>query len=606
MKPDQKLRLMSKLALLATAPAAAFLSTSAWATPQSGARITYHKIALTGEPAPGTGPGVVFSTFTTGLNHSIMSPRIDEQGRPAFIALLTGPGVDQTNQSGIWTETDGELQLVVRTGMQAPGTPPGVVFSGVPSDYLPFPPSFEAGLAAFQGVLTGPGVGLTNDDGLWIGAPGSIALVAREGDPAPGMGTGVNFSGSLFGTVGDDGHVGLAGSASGVGVTTANNEGVWSNRSGSLELIVREGDPAPGTEPGVAFANGGIGASPNPFPSVVFNDSSQLLLRGDLGGPGVDEWSDEALFIEQSGELTLYVREGDPAPVPNNGPPVTFGGNSVSWLLIYPEFNDAGHTAFNCRLGGGIPTTTAMFSDRNGSLELVVFPGDPAPGTEFNFSITGSPVLSDADQLAFTAATPDNDGDPFIPPPFGVFWTQPGTLSPLVLPGDEIIHESTAHTFIGSSSIVGYSPVGELAFRGSLEDPVTGYESALFLSDAAGNIHVATSVGSLFDVLGDGSDLREIVRIEPGGLSDTGVVVFRLDFTDGSSGHFTAELTPVFAPGDLNCDEAIDMNDLPLFVEALTAPGTFSGCDLNLADLSGDALINGQDIRLLTEALLGL
>jgi len=86
-----------------------------------GGTLTYRTVALTGEPAPGTEDGVVFSSFTTGLNHSFMHPVIDDQGRVAFIALLAGDGVNESNQSGIWSEGSGDLVLVVRTGMQAPG-----------------------------------------------------------------------------------------------------------------------------------------------------------------------------------------------------------------------------------------------------------------------------------------------------------------------------------------------------------------------------------------------------------------------------------------------------------------------------------------------------
>ena len=110
-----------------------------------GGTLTHRTVALTGEPAPGTEDGVVFSSFTTGLNHWIMRPVIDDQGRVAFIALLTGDGVNESNQSGIWSEGSGDLSLVVRTGMQAPGTPAGVVFTGVPSDYLPVRSTWDNG-----------------------------------------------------------------------------------------------------------------------------------------------------------------------------------------------------------------------------------------------------------------------------------------------------------------------------------------------------------------------------------------------------------------------------------------------------------------------------
>jgi len=50
-----------------------------------------------------------------------------------------------------------------------------------------------------------------------------------------------------------------------------------------------------------------------------------------------------------------------------------------------------------------------------------------------------------------------------------------------------------------------------------------------------------------FDVKGNGTDLRLVDRITAGGLSENGVLVFRLDFTDGTSGIFTAAVA--HAPG---------------------------------------------------------
>ena len=50
-----------------------------------------------------------------------------------------------------------------------------------------------------------------------------------------------------------------------------------------------------------------------------------------------------------------------------------------------------------------------------------------------------------------------------------------------------------------------------------------------------------------FDVSGDGTDLRVVSRITAGGLSESGVLVFRLDFTNSTSGIFTASAAQ--APG---------------------------------------------------------
>ena len=62
-------------------------------------------------------------------------------------------------------------------------------------------------------------------------------------------------------------------------------------------------------------------------------------------------------------------------------------------------------------------------------------------------------------------------------------------------------------------------------------------------------------------------------------------------------------LVPVL-PGDLNCDGVVNEFDVPLLVEALLSPGTFSGCDLARADLTGDRLTNGEDVPAFVERLI--
>ncbi|MEM6392184.1 MAG: choice-of-anchor tandem repeat NxxGxxAF-containing protein [Planctomycetota bacterium] len=72
-------------------------------------------IARAGEDAPGTAPDVVFRDFT--FSGSFFIPVLNGVGQTAFIANLTGPGVDSTNGQGIWvTDPDGLLTLVIREG----------------------------------------------------------------------------------------------------------------------------------------------------------------------------------------------------------------------------------------------------------------------------------------------------------------------------------------------------------------------------------------------------------------------------------------------------------------------------------------------------------
>ncbi len=540
----------------------ATLSILSGAPGSRASEVSFHKVALTGEAAPGTETGTVFATFTTPLNHSIMRPAIDELGNVAFIALLAGPAVDDSNRSGIWSDAAGPLGLVVRTGMPAPGTPPGIVFSGVPSEYLPFPPKLGGGHVAFAGELSGPGITFANQFGVWAQQSDPVVLIARNGDPAPGQPAGVLFGqASLFG-IDSQAHTQLTASLFGAGITTANNESIWSNRSGALEAIVREGDPAPGTPPGVVIGLGTFGTS-STFPRIAFNKESRLFVAANLLGPDVDAFNDEGLFLEdETGVLTLLAREGDPAP--GGGQGVTYGGGSVLTMFDGLSINALGQVAFSCRLGGAIPTTPVTYTTVTGELELLVLSGDPAPPA------FGAPILSDAGKLAVVGFVPDGDND-FHTVTTGIWWDQLGTMAPLVLPGDTVAHPLGDLTVHSAGQIIGFGSTGVLAFRAALNTGAGNPIFSLLLADPQGGLHHVVGTGELFDVAGDGSDLREIVRIEPGGLSDGGRVAFRLDFTDGSSGHFTAQLE---ASGDADADGDVDLADYALLAACLTGPNS--------------------------------
>ena len=51
----------------------------------------------------------------------------------------------------------------------------------------------DAGQVAFRANLAGSGVDSTNNQGIWSEGSGSLALVARTGSAAPGAPDGVNF-----------------------------------------------------------------------------------------------------------------------------------------------------------------------------------------------------------------------------------------------------------------------------------------------------------------------------------------------------------------------------------------------------------------------------
>ncbi len=57
--------------------------------------------------------------------------------------------------------------------------------------------------------------------------------------------------------------------------------------------------------------------------------------------------------------------------------------------------------------------------------------------------------------------------------------------------------------------------------------------------------------------------------------------------------------------GDMNCDNVVDMDDVPLFVQALVDPFNYGGCDLYRADTNEDLLVDGRDTQGFVELLLG-
>lgn len=139
-------------------------------------------IALYGDPAPGTPADVTFSQLFNSF-------ALNDAGDIAFKTFFSGPGVANTNHTGVYTHVNNTLRLIARQGDQAPGTPNGVLFNELR-------PNFQlnnAGQIAFVAKLTGTGVtngrdtnglpSVPNDLGIWANdRSGVLRLVARVGD----------------------------------------------------------------------------------------------------------------------------------------------------------------------------------------------------------------------------------------------------------------------------------------------------------------------------------------------------------------------------------------------------------------------------------------
>ncbi|MEM1110199.1 MAG: choice-of-anchor tandem repeat NxxGxxAF-containing protein [Planctomycetota bacterium] len=326
-------------------------------------------VARSGDAAPGTGPGVSYTSSSS------FRPVLNGAGQIAFRSGLTGTGVDTSNDSGIWITdaVSGTPGLVAREGDAAPGTGSGggVSYSGFNNVVVN-----DAGQTAFRAGLAGAGVDTSNDSGIWVtdAVSGTPGLVAREGDAAPGVGPGVSpgvsFSGFFNPVLNGAGQAAFLGFLGGTGVDGTNDSGIWVTDAvtGTPSLIAREGDAAPGTDPGVSFSA---------FSNVILNGAGQTLIVADIVGTGVDPINETGIWAtDLEGILRLVIRTGDLFDVDDD--PMVEDMRQVVFASIFADtgnedgrrssFNDNGQLAFK-----------ATFTDGSEGIFVTTIP-EPAAG----------------------------------------------------------------------------------------------------------------------------------------------------------------------------------------------------------------------------------
>ncbi len=519
---------------------------------------TLRTVALSGTHAPGTPAGVNFSNFN--FSRFIITPVLNNAGQTAFSGSLTGPGVDSTNERGIWSEGGGSgLALVARSGNQAPGTPEGVHFRS-----LSTPALNNAGQTAFWGGLTGTGDS-TNDRGIWSEGGGSgLALIAREGNAAPGTPEGVHFRFSsrsridLNPPLNNAGQTAFWGFLTGTGVDGTNDRGIWSEGGGSgLALVAREGNAAPGTPEGVHF---GFSSRESHRINPSLNIAGQTAFWGFLTGPGVDSTNNSGLWSEGGGSgLALVAREGNQAPGTPEG--VHFGFNGMT-----PALNNAGQTAFWGFLTGnevdGTNNTGIWLEGGGSGLALVARKGNQAPGTPEGVhfsSLSTIPVLNNAGQTAFSGSLTGTGVDGLN---FGLWSEGGGSGLALVARSGNQAPGTPEGVHFRSFSTPALNNAGQTAFSGSLTG--TGVDGTkdvgIWAEDPLGVLTLIAREGDLLDIDdGPTTDFRTISHLRfvsgsrnknggSSGFNDLGQLAFLATFTDGTGGVFVSNLVAVPEP----------------------------------------------------------
>ncbi len=363
-----------------------------------------------------------------------------------------------------WVSSAGAspLRTVAFSGVPAPGMGSQFLFSS----FVDFPVLNNTGQTAFLGRITGAGVNASNNLGIWSeGGGDGLALIAREGNAAPGTPSGVNFTGFAAPVLNNAGQTAFRGTFTGIRGDARNTRGIWSERRVSgLALVVRSGNEAPVTSSGINFSNS--------FGPHVFNDAGQTAFLGLISGTDVHGGNNRGIWSEGGGNaLTLVARSGNAAPDTSSG--VSFSSfNSRRFFSRIPVFNNAGQTAFWGRLTGEginfLNDSGIWLEGVESGLALVARAGNAAPGTssETHFSGFGSPVLNDMGQTAFsgvlTGMGVDNSNDRGI-------WSEGGSngLTLVARAGNAAPDTTSGVNFFGFGTPV-LNGAGQTAFLGSL------------------------------------------------------------------------------------------------------------------------------------------
>ncbi|MAT72149.1 MAG: hypothetical protein CMJ58_21795 [Planctomycetaceae bacterium] len=542
-----------------------------------GGVVHYAPIALTGErgAAAGYGPdlgeGVYFSAFRT-------TPVLNQSGEVAFRSALSGPGVDESNDVGVWKTSDGTLQLVAREGAAGPGPGlgPNVFFTATSyhSGFSDDPILNSAGVVLFPASLTGDGVSPDNDYGRWTDAGGILTPVARQGSDAfgPRLGDGVFFTYPGGPAFNSQGHAAFISGLTGAGVDATNDEGIWLYEDGALTTIARTGvaGPGPALEPGDYFVA---------LDSPILNDVSTVVFKGQVAGAGVDASNDRGLWTYQNGVLTPRVREGDAGSLgPNLGPGFTFSA------LYSADINASGEIVFDGRAvdtsdGSQVP---GIWLDSDANRTQIIGLGDAVAGSGLQPGTTVAsmalPLLNAYGDVAFrgTIAGPGVAS----PTDRGIFTNAGGELVMLAREYDAELGPGTddGAEFYSFSNVM-FNAQGDVAFTAELTVELRQHDYNRgdgIWATKDGVIHEIIRVGDYFDAdPGPGVDMQQVLLFDfldwdtsAGGngrklhFTDDGLIAFAVVLENGAGGVYTAQIVsddPL--SGDFDADGDVDATD---------------------------------------------
>lgn len=134
----------------------------------------------------------------------------------------------------------------------------------------------------------------------------TVSKVVMFGDEPVGF-PGTSVASSSNGRTNNVGQVNFAATITGPGITTSNDRIEYLGPLNSPAFLLRESGQAPGFAAGVNFPTG----APN---RLWLGDDGRVVFQFNITGPGITTANDGITWIGTPGNLTILMREQDPAP----------------------------------------------------------------------------------------------------------------------------------------------------------------------------------------------------------------------------------------------------------------------------------------------------
>ena len=486
----------------------------------------------TGSPVPSAGlPGrgvpadAVFSTFG--------APSINDLGEVAFAAnyssasgagaVIVGPQLDERTVADVLASTD-----------QLPPGPAGTpVLTDVVFASFKDPVLNSGGKIAFIAGLKSASADRANSgSGIWTNTGGTLRLLAREGDDAPGTsGSYRSFTSIALDDATATGSTlafvaALDGGAS-AGVRSSNDLGLWMARgSDTPELVLREGQSLPiggraGTVksfraltalPGAAGQGHGVAAG-SVVAQVKFTDRRQALLRFKGGG-----------------QVEVIAETGDSM------------ADSTAKSFSSLTQTDRSDAAFIVKLDSTPTNDEAVFDDLNNTTrQRVAREGEAAPDTDANFSSFHAVVNGEGAAAAFLASL--RGGSASRSTDTGIWWMHGETLSLVAREGTPAAGVAGGVWSKFQSLALPDGSAGPLFVATLRSKPATRKSSTgLWAVDSSGAPQLLLRTGGEVQVGAEAKGLRDFTALnavsgspaQTRSFNSAGQLIYRALFTDGT------------------------------------------------------------------------